>query len=402
MNSLDKIKENNPTISINEIAQLSLSPIPDLKFISDFHRDMLSISSSTEQQSRSSAIYHVIDNILELKKSTISKEGRLSNGIEFDERLETQAIKHLTNGYSVGDFRKAIDSFYLLKDKNKFINMTPVKDFNYNYHEGLLHILSRAANEQYSQIEVVPHQQGYFPSEIEDIKATHAVYATGRKHKLLSTFTDELSDDDFYKYKEFNLLKRDQARSEKGPASLDEIKLNIIDAGLRDSQRRREINEHFAYNAPLKDYLLLQDTYDFNDSEYKAFKMKFAFSNDKDIKEIISYYENYNSDILKNDSLERVKQDDKPLVIHYNALRLLLEGPDRFEEVDGISHVEKMLKSEINKESNDRYNQSLDSFGEVVERLLNPEFSKDKDQKILDVLTNIYTEKNQSTKRFKI
>lgn len=398
-NIFQSLTEKYTKISSDEIAQLSLTSIPQLKFLSDFHKDMREISKSSEQVERSEMVKVLIDDILKTKQMTISYEGRLSNDIEFNDRLETQALLHITKDYDVRDFRKAIDSMCYLKEKSKTLNLAPVKHFDHFYHEGITHLLSTIGNQKYSSIPVIPHTQGYLPPSLDDIKGTHAVYATGRTHPFLSTFTDELSQADFETYRDLNIERAKQYHEGRNP---DEIKHNIIEACLKEADRKREIKDYFAYNPNLKDYLLAQDGYDFNNSAYDTFKRYFAFKTNELLKENIKYNDTYNSDILVK-NVNTLYGDHKETVILYTAIKLILDGPDRTSDINGISPIKNMLIKEIQKEQENKYNNKpLDPLGYVVKRLISDDYREKTDARFIEIFESVLNETNRKNNKPKM
>lgn len=76
--SFQSLAKQHNKISLDEIAQLSLTSIPQLKFFSEFHKDMIEISTSAEQIERSENVNLLIYDILKAKEFTISHEGRLA------------------------------------------------------------------------------------------------------------------------------------------------------------------------------------------------------------------------------------------------------------------------------------------------------------------------------------
>lgn len=398
--SFQSLVQQHNKISLNEIAELSLTSIPQLKFLSEFHKDMTEISTSAEQIERSENVNLLIYDILKAKEFTISHEGRLATDISFKDRLETQALLHITKDYDVRDFRKAIDSMHYLTQKSRTLNLAPVKHFDHYYHEGITHLLSAIGNEQYSSIPIIPHTQGYLPPSLDDIEGTHAVYATGRSNPFLLTFTDELSLDDFEKYRELNFEKAKKYREDN---DWTEIKHNIIESNLRHANRIREIKDYFSYNPNLRDYLVIQDNYDFNDRAYDEFKRNFAFRTDESLKESIAYNEKYHSDALNSDDPDTLYSDDRETIILYNATKLLLDGPDRIADIDGSSPIKSMLIKEIQKESENKYNQNpLDPLGDVVKRLSSETYRESKDPRFIEIFDSVLNETNKKTVRPKI
>lgn len=398
--SFQSLVQQHNKISLNEIAELSLTSIPQLKFLSEFHKDMTEISTSAEQIERSENVNLLIYDILKAKEFTISHEGRLATDIGFKDRLETQALLHITKDYDVRDFRKAIDSMHYLTQKSRTLNLAPVKHFDHYYHEGITHLLSAIGNEQYSSIPIIPHTQGYLPPSLDDIEGTHAVYATGRSNPFLLTFTDELSLDDFEKYRELNFEKAKKYREDN---DWTEIKHNIIESNLRHANRIREIKDYFSYNPNLRDYLVIQDNYDFNDRAYDEFKRNFAFRTDESLKESIAYNEKYHSDALNSDDPDTLYSDDRETIILYNATKLLLDGPDRIADIDGSSPIKSMLIKEIQKESENKYNQNpLDPLGDVVKRLSSETYRESKDPRFIEIFDSVLNETNKKTVRPKI
>ncbi len=391
-NTFQSLTQKYPNISSDEIAQLSLTSIPQLKFLSDFHKDISEISNSSEQIERSVIVKILIDDILKTKQMTISYEGRLSNDIEFNDRLETHALLHITKDYNVKDFRKAIDSMYHLKEKSKTISLTPVKHFDHFYYEGITHLLSTIGNQKHSSIPVVPHAYGYLSPSLDEIQGTHAVYATGRANQFLLTFSDELSQTDFESYRDLNLEKIKQYRENRDP---NEIKHNIIEASLNEADRKREIKDYFDYNPNLRDYLLAQDRYDFNDSAYNTFKRYFAFKTNELLKENIKYNDTYHSDILTKKS-NTLYGDDKETVILYTAIKLILDGPDRTSDINGISPIKNMLIKETQKEQENKYNNKpIDPLGYVVKMLISDKYRDKTDGRLIEIFESVLNETNK-------
>lgn len=398
--SFQSLAKQHNKISLDEIAQLSLTSIPQLKFLSEFHKDMIEISTSAEQIERSENVNLLIYDILKAKEFTISHEGRLATDIGFKDRLETQALLHITKDYDVRDFRKAIDSMHYLTQKSRTLNLAPVKHFDHYYHEGITHLLSAIGNEQYSSIPVVPHTQGYLPPSLDDIEGTHAVYATGRSNPFLLTFTDELSQDDFEKYRELNFQKAKKYREKN---DWTEIKYNIVESHLRQANRIREIKDYFSYNPNLRDYLIVQDSYDFSDSAYDGFKRYFAFRTDDSLKENIAYNEKYHSDVLNHTDPDRLYRDDRETIILNTATKLLLDGPDRTVDIKGVSPIKNMLIKEIQKENENKYGQiPLDPLGDVVQRLVSDTYREKTDARFIEIFESVLNETNKKTVKHKM
>lgn len=63
---INELHQSNPKIEKDEIAQLALSTIPELKFLHAFHNDIKQISSSEDQVQASKATQKLIDDITQL------------------------------------------------------------------------------------------------------------------------------------------------------------------------------------------------------------------------------------------------------------------------------------------------------------------------------------------------
>lgn len=289
---------------------------------------------------------------------------------------------------------------HYLTQKSRTLNLAPVKHFDHYYHEGITHLLSVIGNEQHSSISITPHTQGYLPPSLDDIKGTHAVHATGRSNPFLLTFTDELSQDDFEKYRELNFEKAKKYREKN---DWTEIKHNIVESHLRQADRIREIKDYFDYNHDLRDYLVIQDNYDFNDSAYDGFKRYFAFRTDESLKETITYNEKYHSDVLNHQDPDRLYKDDRETIIFNTATKLLLNGPDRTVEINGVSPIKSMLIKEIQKEQANKYGRNpLDPLGDVVKRLVSETYRDSKDPRFIEIFEFVLNDTNKRTAKYKI
>ena len=235
---------------------------------------------------------------------------------------------------------------------------------------------------------------------MDDIEGTHAVYVTGRSNPFLLTFTDELSQDDFEKYRELNFQKAKKYREKN---DWIEIKHNIVESHLRQANRIREIKDYFSYNPNLRDYLIVQDSYDFSDSAYDRFKRYFTFRTDDSLKENITYNEKYHSDVLNHTDPDRLYRDDRETIILNTATKLLLDGPDRTVDINGVSPIKNMLIKEIQKENENKYGQiPLDPLGDVVQRLVSDTYREKTDARFIEIFESVLNETNKKTVKHKM
>ena len=397
---INELQQSNPKIEKDEIAQLSLSTIPELKFLRSFHNDITQTSSSEEQVQTSKATQKLIDDILVLKKTSLGNQGHLLADIDFEDRLETQALKHITANYHEQDFKRAIKEMEHLTQASRINSTTPVRNFDANYHEGLTSLLSIVAHEQYPEIKAKPLELGKAKAGnvIDSINGDSLVIATTRTHAFLSSFTDSLSDEDFYRYKALNAERRDSFTNTN---NLEYFKHNIIQHNLLNGERKREVNDYFSYNPKLRDYVNQFDQTDFSNGSYDELMKHFAFKSDKDLKAVVDYFETYGAGYLKTD-IKMLIGDDKESVIMYNAAKLMFEGPNRFSEKNDVSPVENFLTKQIKKEEegNNIY-PSYDSFKHVAERLLSSQNRENLDPEIENVLEKV-SDQQQKQKRFKM
>lgn len=397
---INELQQSNPKIEKDEIAQLALSTIPELKFLRSFHNDIEQISSSEDQVQTSKATQKLIDDILVLKKTSLGNQGHLLADIDFEDRLETQALKHITANYQEQDFKRAIKEMEHLTQASRINSTTPVRNFDANYHEGLTSLLSIVAHEQYPEIKAKPLELGKAKAGnvINSINGDSLVVATTRRHDFLSSFTDSLSDEDFYRYKALNVERRDSFTNTN---NLEYFKHNIIQHNLLNGERKREVNDYFSYNPKLRDYVNQFDQTDFSNGSYDELMKHFAFKSDKDLKAVVDYFETYGAGYLNKD-IKMLIGDDKESVIMYNAAKLMFEGPNRFSEKNDVSPVENFLTKQIKKEEegNNIY-PSYDSFKHVAERLLSSQNRENLDPEIENVLEKV-SDQQQKQKRFKM
>lgn len=397
---INELQQSNPKIEKDEIAQLALSTIPELKFLRAFHNDITEISSSEEQVKISKATQKLIDDILVLKKTSLGNQGHLLADIDFEDRLETQALKHITANYQEQDFKRVIKEMEHLTQASRINSTTPVRNFDANYHEGLTSLLSMVAHEQYPEIKAKPLELGKAKAGnmINSINGDSLVVATTRRHDFLSSFTDSLSDEDFYRYKALNAERRDSFTNTN---NLEYFKHNIIQHNLLNGERKREANDYFSYNPKLRDYVNQFDQTDFSNGSYDELMKHFAFKSDKNLKAVVDYFETYGAGLLNKD-IKVLIGDDKESVIMYNAAKLMFEGPNRFSEKNDVSPVENFLTKQIKKEEegNNIY-PSYDSFKHVAERLLSSQNRENLDPEIENVLEKV-SDQQQKQKRFKM
>ena len=397
---INELHQSNPKIEKDEIAQLALSTIPELKFLHAFHNDIKQISSSEDQVQTSKATQKLIDDILVLKKTSLGNQGHLLADIDFEDRLETQALKHITANYQEQDFKRAIKEMEHLTQASRINSTTPVRNFDANYHEGLTSLLSIVAHEQYPEIKAKPLELGKAKAGnvIDSVNGDSLVIATTRTHAFLSSFTDSLSDEDFYRYKALNTERRDSFTNTN---NLEYFKHNIIQHNLLNGERKREVNDYFSYNPKLRDYVNQFDQTDFSNGSYDELMKHFAFKSDKDLKAVVDYFETYGAGLLNKD-IKVLIGDDKESVIMYNAAKLMFEGPNRFSEKNDVSPVENFLTKQIKKEEkgNNIY-PSYDSFKHVAERLLSSQNRENLDPEIENVLEKV-SDQQQKQKRFKM
>lgn len=397
---INELHQSNPKIEKDEIAQLALSTIPELKFLHAFHNDIKQISSSEEQVQASKATQKLIADILVLKQTSLGNQGHLLADIDFEDRLETQALKYITANYQEQDFKRAIKEMEHLTQASRINSTTPVRNFDANYHEGLTSLLSIVAHEQYPEIKAKPLELGKAKAGnvINSINGDSLVVATTRRHDFLSSFTDSLSDEDFYRYKALNAERRDSFTNTN---NLEYFKHNIIQHNLLNGERKREANDYFSYNPKLRDYVNQFDQTDFSNGSYDELMKHFAFKSDKDLKAVVDYFETYGAGLLNKD-IKVLIGDDKESVIMYNAAKLMFEGPNRFSEKNDVSPVENFLTKQIKKEEegNNIY-PSYDSFKHVAERLLSSQNRENLDPEIENVLEKV-SDQQQKQKRFKM
>lgn len=397
---INELQQSNPKIEKDEIAQLALSTIPELKFLRAFHNDIEQISSSEDQVQISKATQKLIDDILVLKQTSLGNQGHLLADIDFEDRLETQALKHITANYQEQDFKRAIKEMEHLTQASRINSTTPVRNFDANYHEGLTSLLSMVAHEQYPEIKAKPLELGKARAGnmINSINGDSLVVATTRRHDFLSSFTDSLSDEDFYRYKAFNAERRD---SFTNTDNLEYFKHNIIQHNLLNGERKREINDYFSYNPKLRDYVNQFDQTDFSNGSYNELLKHFAFKSDKDLKAVVDYFETYGAGLLNKD-IKMLIGNDKESVIMHNAAKLMFEGPNRFTELKGASPVENFLTKQIQKEKEGKQiYASLDPFEKVVERLQNSPYQENLDPALSETLNRVSIGLTQQ-KRFKM
>lgn len=397
---INELQQSNPKIEKDEIAQLALSTIPELKFLRAFHNDIEQISSSEDQIQISKATQKLIDDILVLKQTSLGNQGHLLADIDFEDRLETQALKHITANYQEQDFKRAIKEMEHLTQASRINSTTPVRNFDANYHEGLTSLLSMVAHEQYPEIKAKPLELGKARAGnmINSINGDSLVVATTRRHDFLSSFTDSLSDEDFYRYKAFNAERRD---SFTNTDNLEYFKHNIIQHNLLNGERKREVNDYFSYNPKLRDYVNQFDQTDFSNGSYNELLKHFAFKSDKDLKAVVDYFETYGAGLLNKD-IKILIGNDKESVIMHNAAKLMFEGPNRFTELKGASPVENFLTKQIKKEKEGKQiYASLDPFEKVVERLQNSPYQENLDPALSETLNRVSIGLTQQ-KRFKM
>jgi len=397
---INQLAQSNPKIEKDEIAQLSLSTVSELQFLRSFNNDIAEISSSEEQAKTSKATQKLIDDILVLKKTSLGNNGHLLADIDFEDRLETQALKHITANYQADDFKRALKEMERLTQVSRVNNTNPVRNFEANYQEGLTALLSMVANEQYPEIGAKSLELGKAKAGnvIDKISGDNVVFLTTGKHAFLSAFTDSLSDEDFYSYKALNAERRDSSTNKN---DFDYFRHNIIEHNLLNGERRREANDYFSNNPKLRDYINQFDQSDFSNGAYDDLMKHFAFKSDKSLKAVVDYLETYNSDVLKRD-IKTLSPDDKESVIMYNATKLMLQGPDRFEEKNGVSPVEHFLTKQLQKEEQGKaIYPSYDSFKDVVGRLTTSPAHDNLDPKIKEVLDRVNIQE-QKQKRFKM
>ena len=397
---INELHQSNPKIEKDEIAQLALSTIPELKFLRAFHNDIEQISSSEDQVQISKATQKLIDDILVLKQTSLGNQGHLLADIDFEDRLETQALKYITANYQEQDFKRAIKEMEHLTQASRINSTTPVRNFDANYHEGLTSLLSMVAHEQYPEIKAKPLELGKARAGnmINSINGDSLVVATTRRHDFLSSFTDSLSDEDFYRYKVLNAERRDSFTNTN---NLEYFKHNIIQHNLLNGERKREANDYFSYNPKLRDYVNQFDQTDFSNGSYNELLKHFAFKSDKDLKAVVDYFENYGAGLLNKD-IKILIGDDKESVIMHNAAKLMFEGPNRFSEKNDVSPVENFLTKQIQKEKEGKQiYASLDPFEKVVERLQNSPYQENLDPALSETLNRVSIGLTQQ-KRFKM
>lgn len=397
---LNELLQSNPKIEKVEIAQLALSTISELKFLRDFHEDISDISASEDQIQTSKATKKLIDDILVLKQTSLGNQGHILADIDFEDRLETQSLKHITANYQEQDFKRAIKEMEYLTQASRINSTTPIRNFDANYHEGITALLSMVAHEKYPEIEPKSLELGRAKAGnvINSISGDSLVVATTKKHAFLSGFTDSLSDEDFYRYKALNVERRDSFTQTN---SLEYFKHNIIQHNLLDGERRRESNDYFSYNPKLRDYLNQFDQSDFSNNAYDDLMRHFAFKSDKNLQDVVDYHKTYNASVL-NSPLETLFGHDKENVIIVNAVKLMLQGPDRYNNDSGPSPVENFLTKQIQKEKEGKQiYASLDPFEKVVERLQKKPYQENLDPALRETLDRVSVGSTQQ-KRFKM
>ena len=397
---LNELQQSNPKIEKGEIAQLALSTISELKFLRDFHEDISDISASEEQIQTSKATKKLIDDILVLKQTSLGNQGHILADIDFEDRLETQSLKHITANYQEQDFKRAIKEMEKLTQASRINSTTPVRNFDANYHEGITALLSMVAHEKYPEIEPKSLELGRAKAGnvINLISGDSLVVATTKKHAFLSGFTDSLSDEDFYRYKALNVERRDSFTQTN---SLEYFKHNIIQHNLLDGERRRESNDYFSYNPKLRDYLNQFDQSDFSNNAYDDLMRHFAFKSDKNLQDVVDYHKTYKASVL-NSPLDTLFGHDKENVIIVNAVKLMLQGSDRYNNDSGPSPVENFLTKQIQKEKEGKQiYASLDPFEKVVERLQKKPYQENLDPALRETLDRVSVGSTQQ-KRFKM